>query len=212
MNAAIYPLLLRRRRMFRLGAESESASDGKIVVATVGARGVALRSSTPHALSGSASRRTLPLRTRAGIAFAHLKEGGGDVMAVTTPQQIMLDGASVPQASRAQRLALSILQGEHLYDVEIGREGFAQDLTNESCGLCGGFFPKVGEVRYSAIFHEHIHVGCVVSASDWAHPLVAFPTKHGCENGWTIGYASEKDDSLALVRCPTCSPDGGDVA
>lgn len=125
-------------------------------------------------------------------------------MAVSTPHQIMLDGSAVPQATRPQRLALSILQGEHLYDIEIGGTAWQHELADVSCGFCGGFFPKVGEVRYSAVFHEHLHVGCVVDAASWAHPLVPFPTRHQCDNGWTIEYASEKDDSLSLVRCPLC--------
>ena len=131
----------------------------------------------------------------------------------TSIAQVTLDGNVVPQTSRAQRVALSILQGEHLYEVAIGTAGMEHDLAHESCLACGGFFPPTGEVRYSAVFHGYLHVGCVVEAASWAHPLVPFRrcSDSRCVDGWTTGvddsYGSLRDPeagALTLARCPLC--------
>ena len=127
--------------------------------------------------------------------------------------RITLDGTDAPSASRVQRIALSILQGEHLYDIEAGTAGMEHDLSNDSCLMCGGFFPGLGEVRYSAVFHGYLHIGCVVQAADWAHPLVPFRrcSDPYCVDGWTTTvddrYGPLHDPeagSLTLTRCPVC--------
>lgn len=201
--------LLRRRRLLRFEAESESASDGLPVVAHAVSGAPEGTPEAADALSGSASMRRLPLRTQVGIAWGYNERRDRDM--TTIPAQVTLDGNAVPRATRAQRIALSILQGEHLYALAVGENGFECDLSTESCLLCGGYFPKMGEVRYSTVFHGPLHVGCVVDAPNWAHPLTPFRrcADWRCSGGWTTeidpSYSSLDrvgEGSMMLVRCP----------
>lgn len=157
--------------------------------------------------------RDLPVRTQAGIVWARKEARVSATSPETSIAQTTLDGGGVPQVSRAQRIALSILQGERLYPLAVGENNFECDLSAESCLLCGGFFPRVGEVRYSSVFHGPLHVGCVVEAANWAHPLTPFRrcTDWRCTDGWITdvddSYGSLSDPeggSLTIKPCPHC--------
>lgn len=88
---------------------------------------------------------------------------GGDVMTVTTQVRI----------PRNIRLAQGLFENKfQVWPVSINGEDkpFGLVVNDESCAICGGYFPPAGELRgfYDdrRIFNL-VHIGCLVDVGNW---------------------------------------------
>lgn len=100
---------------------------------------------------------------------------------------------SLESVPRNVRIAQELCRNEHrVYASDL------MDLSAESCGLCGGFFPPTGEVRFFWADTEHptyLHVGCLVQAGDWAGVGTCACT---CHTG--VSMHGPRPDSICCQR------------
>jgi hypothetical protein len=75
---------------------------------------------------------------------------------------------------RRTRVIKKLHEGDyHVWPIDIAEDEkpFGIQITDESCLCCGGFFPKVGEIR--GFWDEDriwtlVHIGCLIQVGDWA--------------------------------------------
>jgi hypothetical protein len=81
-----------------------------------------------------------------------------------------LTDENMPRAERHERIVRGLFENRYSVWPASIDEPYAQDVTNESCSICGGFFPRHGELR--AFYDERgvwnfVHVGCLVEVGNW---------------------------------------------
>lgn len=56
------------------------------------------------------------------------------------------------------------------FDIESETKPFGLVVKDESCAICGGFFPRVGQLRgfYAADSSFNLtHIGCLIEVGNW---------------------------------------------